>query len=927
MSSRPQQPPTLVLAWLRRTFRVHDNPIIVQAAEYVAQQQRHAVAAGVPPPGAAFGGFHHVDCCCIDDALFGHNVRFNQFIAAVQRFGTPAAPIRPAEQPPFSAPSAAGQELVSHLQASRRAFTAATLEEFGRAIHPVHFYRSRVIGGGGDGDRLVSLADGCCSLAEVRVLAARIRGRIAAGVVADSVLVHHARSALSQIRVFLDRCYDPEALAEEESFRAALSRTLSPAAVTVEFTAVSAHNLTADLSSLVIPAAATEANGAFPFERKPLAYNPFVACLEAAGVAAPLSLESAQGGLEVLSTSCAAAAAAAPLPEPDGRATQTVTAGAVSVRLKLTPHVTQHAAACSTRHSLPHHPSPSWVVPPGEQAALEALASLSDEFITRFSKPHTNPMATKASTTVLSPYLANGSLSARLCWQTFRDAEERIKAAAAASAAGKSVSSPTASVATDGRHRRQNGASNRRGGNSRASGRRRDKGGTKARVDAITQPPQSLVGQLYWREFAHFLHFLVGPSFVEMQANPVCLQRADWLPGGTDGTTKCGAGGSDQSDLHWLRQLFFSAVISMHAAAAPTSSSEQPHHVDRAHRQHLLAGVASPYPGLSAGIRYLQLYTGGWCHHIMRHFIACYLTRILDLSWEVGRDYFDAVLLDHDVSINASQWQWLSCSFLFYTFNRVYHCDGFAKKWDRGGQFVRAFGAGAEHGQFTRNRRSAQRTQAEANATSKQVMQALLQSFLATNGPESQQSATESATQHEHIFRVLYERRRDIVIAHLKQTFLQQRVGFLRNLQPNVVEEWRREDPVFAQQLEDKIRAARRQEMGQDCASFFDRNFPGFFERAGVRLCIETPTVTVAAAAVALTTMPSHTRLLHQRASSTQQIVAKPVIIRGTGHAGGTCDGASEQQAPRAPRKQTATRKKRSARRSRVSGGAFACRE
>merc|ERR1719171_847291 len=65
--------------------------------------------------------------------------------------------------------------------------------------------------------------------------------------------------------------------------------------------------------------------------------------------------------------------------------------------------------------------------------------------------------------------------------------------------------------------------------------------------------------------------------------------------------------------------------------------------------------------------------------------------RSVDGPIEIQQWVFETYLLDFDWAINASQWQWLSGSFLFYQFNRVYHPAGFARKHDRGGAFRRRF--------------------------------------------------------------------------------------------------------------------------------------------------------------------------------------------------------------------------------------------
>jgi cryptochrome len=87
-----------------------------------------------------------------------------------------------------------------------------------------------------------------------------------------------------------------------------------------------------------------------------------------------------------------------------------------------------------------------------------------------------------------------------------------------------------------------------------------------------------------------------------------------------------------------------------------------------------------------------QLREEGWIHHLARHLVACFLTRgQLYQSWEKGQRVFEQLLLDADYSLNAGNWQWLSCSSFFYQYFRVYSPVGFGKKTDPNGDFIRKY--------------------------------------------------------------------------------------------------------------------------------------------------------------------------------------------------------------------------------------------
>ena len=65
------------------------------------------------------------------------------------------------------------------------------------------------------------------------------------------------------------------------------------------------------------------------------------------------------------------------------------------------------------------------------------------------------------------------------------------------------------------------------------------------------------------------------------------------------------------------------------------------------------------FPLIDAMMRQLQ--TTGWMHHLARHAVSCFLTRgQLWQNWKFGRDVFDRKLLDSDWALNNGNWLWLS---------------------------------------------------------------------------------------------------------------------------------------------------------------------------------------------------------------------------------------------------------------------------
>ena len=111
------------------------------------------------------------------------------------------------------------------------------------------------------------------------------------------------------------------------------------------------------------------------------------------------------------------------------------------------------------------------LIPGGESVALQRLdQSLKDKkWVRNFEKPKTSPNSLEASTTVLSPHLKFGCLSARtMYWRL-------------------------AEIVSEGPH---------------------------------SQPPVSLTGQLLWREFFYTCGSYI-PNFDKMEGNPICKQ-VDW---------------------------------------------------------------------------------------------------------------------------------------------------------------------------------------------------------------------------------------------------------------------------------------------------------------------------------------------------------------------------------------------------------------
>ncbi|RLN56323.1 hypothetical protein BBJ28_00001543 [Nothophytophthora sp. Chile5] len=171
---------------------------------------------------------------------------------------------------------------------------------------------------------------------------------------------------------------------------------------------------------------------------------------------------------------------------------------------------------------------------------------------------------------------------------------------------------------------------------------------------ASSATPVSLDGQLLWREFFH-CHGRANPYFDKMEESPTCLQ-IDW---------------------RW------------HTIPDKEEDLTDDDKLARSQFQAWTEGQTG-FPWIDAIM--IQLKEEGWMHHLARHSVACFLTRgDLYISWVRGLEVFQERLIDHDWSINAGNWLWLSSSYFFSAYFRVYSPSTFGKKWDPEGLFIRKY--------------------------------------------------------------------------------------------------------------------------------------------------------------------------------------------------------------------------------------------
>lgn len=223
--------------------------------------------------------------------------------------------------------------------------------------------------------------------------------------------------------------------------------------------------------------------------------------------------------------------------------------------------------------------------PGGESEGLKRLDKYisveNGKWVRAFEKPQTSPNSLEPSTTVLSPYIKFGCVSCREMYWRLVDI-------------------------------------NKKGSHS--------------------QPPVSLVGQLYWREFFYTVGYATE-NFDVMNGNAICRQ-IPW-----------------ENNREYLNKWKLGQT---------------------------------GYPFIDAIMT--QLRKEGWIHHLARHAVACFLTRgDLWVSWEEGKKVFEEYLLDADWSLNAGNWMWLSASAFFHQYFRVYSPVAFGKKTDPKGEYIKKY--------------------------------------------------------------------------------------------------------------------------------------------------------------------------------------------------------------------------------------------
>ncbi len=95
------------------------------------------------------------------------------------------------------------------------------------------------------------------------------------------------------------------------------------------------------------------------------------------------------------------------------------------------------------------------------------------------------------------------------------------------------------------------------------------------------------------------------------------------------------------------------------------------------------------YPLVDAGMRQLQ--REGFVHNRVRMVVASFLTKDLDVPWQLGARHFMDVLVDGDVANNQLNWQWIAGTGTDTNPHRVFNPIRQSERFDPDGTYIRRY--------------------------------------------------------------------------------------------------------------------------------------------------------------------------------------------------------------------------------------------
>jgi deoxyribodipyrimidine photo-lyase len=95
------------------------------------------------------------------------------------------------------------------------------------------------------------------------------------------------------------------------------------------------------------------------------------------------------------------------------------------------------------------------------------------------------------------------------------------------------------------------------------------------------------------------------------------------------------------------------------------------------------------FPIIDAGMR--QLWKYGWMHNRVRMIVASFLSKNLLIPWQIGEQWFFDCLVDADIAINSTNWQWVAgCGTDSAPYFRIFNPILQSKKFDPNGEYIKA---------------------------------------------------------------------------------------------------------------------------------------------------------------------------------------------------------------------------------------------
>ena len=95
------------------------------------------------------------------------------------------------------------------------------------------------------------------------------------------------------------------------------------------------------------------------------------------------------------------------------------------------------------------------------------------------------------------------------------------------------------------------------------------------------------------------------------------------------------------------------------------------------------------YPLVDAGMRQLQ--REGFIHNRVRMVVASFLTKDLDVAWQLGAHHFLDLLVDGDIANNQLNWQWVAGTGTDANPHRVFNPIRQSERFDPDGHYIRRY--------------------------------------------------------------------------------------------------------------------------------------------------------------------------------------------------------------------------------------------